>query len=100
MRVLSAAFAVIWSCALVDAQVLVSESGIRAHQVNGITTITLPGSPDHVTFYVWPQAKDVTFNFLFRPRLVCGRGWRNRFLYDYYNPDARTVLVPGEFTAR
>lgn len=57
-------------------------------------------APDHVTFYVWPQAKDLQFEFLFRPRFPMNARMAESVLYDYYNPDVRTVLVPGSFTAR
>jgi hypothetical protein len=55
-------------------------------------------APDHVTFYIWPQARDLDFHFQFRPRFAMKTKMAESVLYDYYNPDARTVLVPGEFT--
>ena len=54
-------------------------------------------APDHVTFYVWPQASGLEFRFRFRPRFAMRAKMAESVLYDYYNPDERSVLVPGEF---
>jgi hypothetical protein len=51
-------------------------------------------APDHVTFYVWPQANDTKFSFIFRPRYAIRAVTAPSVLYDYYNPDARVVLPP------
>jgi hypothetical protein len=51
-------------------------------------------APDHVTFYVWPQANDTKFAFTFRPRYAIRAVSAPSVLYDYYNPDARVVLPP------
>jgi len=51
-------------------------------------------APDHVTFYVWPDANDTKFSFIFRPRYAIRAMSARSVLYDYYNPDARTVLPP------
>jgi hypothetical protein len=51
-------------------------------------------APDHVTFYVWPNANDTKFSFTFRPRYAIHAVSAPSVLYDYYNPDARTVLPP------
>ncbi len=57
-------------------------------------------APDHVTFYVWPRAGDAKFQFDFRPRFGMDVRMAESVLYDYYNPDARVVLVPAEFSAQ
>jgi hypothetical protein len=51
-------------------------------------------APDHVTFYVWPNANDSKFSFTFRPRYGERALTAPSTLYDYYNPDARVVLPP------
>jgi hypothetical protein len=51
-------------------------------------------APDHVTFYVWPDANDTRFSFVFRPRYGMRAVTAPSVLYDYYNPDARAVLPP------
>jgi hypothetical protein len=54
-------------------------------------------APEHVTFYLWPKASGVEFRFQFRPRFAMKAKMAESVLYDYYNPDERSVLVPGEF---
>jgi hypothetical protein len=57
-------------------------------------------APDHVTFYVWPQARDVKFDFVFRARFAMKARAAQSVLYDYYNPDARAVVAPTAFEAK
>ena len=57
-------------------------------------------APDRVTFYVWPQAADVTFRFAFRPRFAIAARAAQSILYDYYNPDERMTLAPELFRIR
>lgn len=54
-------------------------------------------APDHVTFYVWPRASDLSFQFIFRPRFTMRARMAQSVLYDYYNPDERALLVPQIF---
>jgi hypothetical protein len=62
---------------------------------NGVDSYEV--APDHVTFYVWPRAADVTFRFPFRPRYEMKARAAQSVLYDYYNPDERVVLAPERF---
>jgi hypothetical protein len=57
-------------------------------------------SPDAVTFYLWPRAADNTFSFVFRPRFVMNAKSSDSVIYDYYNPEDRTVLAPQTFVVR
>jgi uncharacterized protein YfaS (alpha-2-macroglobulin family) len=54
-------------------------------------------APDHVTLYTWPRAADSRVQFEFRPRYRMRARARESVLYDYYNPEARAVLVPEKF---
>ncbi len=49
-------------------------------------------SPDHVTFYLWPQAPGVSFAFRFRPRFPLQARTAQSVLYDFYNP---TIASPS-----
>ena len=53
--------------------------------------------PDAVTSYLWPRAADNTFSFVFRPRFVMNAQSSGSLIYDYYNPEERTVLAPQTF---
>jgi len=55
---------------------------------------------DQVTFYLWPQAKNVKFDFQFRARFGMKARMAESVLYAYYNPDDLAILVPAVFTAR
>jgi len=57
-------------------------------------------APDHVTFYIWPQAADSTFQFVFRPRFAMTARMAQSIMYDYYNPDERVALVPQTFSVK
>jgi hypothetical protein len=51
-------------------------------------------APDRVIFYVWPQAADSKFRFLFRPRFKMKAYTAPSVLYDYYNPDEKVSVGP------
>lgn len=57
-------------------------------------------APDRVVFYVWPSAADSKFSFTFRPRFPMRARTASSALYDYYNPEARTVLSPTTFVVK
>jgi hypothetical protein len=71
---------------------------IVTHWENGVDSYEV--APDHVTFYVWPRAGDVKFQFRFRPRYAMKARAAQSALYDFYNPDARVVLAPERFVVR
>jgi len=54
-------------------------------------------APDHVTFYIWPRGPVSHFQFVFRPRFAMKARTAQSVLYDYYNPDERSVLPPQTF---
>jgi A-macroglobulin TED domain/Alpha-2-macroglobulin family/Carboxypeptidase regulatory-like domain/MG2 domain/A-macroglobulin receptor binding domain len=56
--------------------------------------------PDRVIVYVWPRAGGTAFDFKFRPRYGLDAHTPASKLYDYYNPDAQTTIVPTRFTIR
>jgi hypothetical protein len=53
--------------------------------------------PDRVILYLWPKAGGTEFNFIFRPRFKMEASNTPSLLYDYYNPDARSVVTPVKF---
>jgi hypothetical protein len=53
--------------------------------------------PDRVVVYLWPQAGGVKFDLKFRPRFGLNAKSSASVLYDYYNPEARTVVPPATF---
>ncbi|HET6975787.1 MAG TPA: MG2 domain-containing protein [Pyrinomonadaceae bacterium] len=53
--------------------------------------------PDRVMFYLWPQAGGAKFDFKFRPRFGLKAQSAASVVYDYYNPEARTVVPPATF---
>ncbi len=53
--------------------------------------------PDRLVFYIWPKAGGTEFNFVFRPRFRMEALSSPSLLYDYYNPEARSVVVPVKF---
>ena len=63
------------------------KNGVDAYEV----------APDHVTFYVWPQAEGVDFRFAFRPRYAMKARAAQSVLYDFYNPDDRVTIRPVQF---
>jgi hypothetical protein len=56
--------------------------------------------PDRVVVYLWPQGGGTQFKFKFRPRYGINAQTAPSQLYDYYNPEARTVVPPTRFVVR
>jgi phosphatidate phosphatase APP1 len=56
--------------------------------------------PDRLIVYLWPRADGNTFEFKFRQRYGLAAQTAPSLLYDYYNPEARTVVVPVKFVVR
>jgi hypothetical protein len=54
--------------------------------------------PDRIVFYLWPKAGGTEFSFSFRPRFRMEANTTPSLLYDYYNPEARSVVMPAKFT--
>jgi hypothetical protein len=54
--------------------------------------------PDRIVAYLWPAGKSVArFQFTFRARFALDARTAPSRLYDYYNPDAQTVVAPTRF---
>ncbi|HWZ44138.1 MAG TPA: hypothetical protein VNW97_11710, partial [Candidatus Saccharimonadales bacterium] len=53
--------------------------------------------PDRVVLYLWPQAGGSNVSFSFKPRFAMEATATPSVLYDYYNPEARAVVVPVRF---
>jgi hypothetical protein len=64
------------------------DSGVDGYEVQ----------PDRVVFYLWPSAGGSKFQFTFRTRYGMNAMSAPSVLYDYYNPDAKAVVVPTRFT--
>lgn len=56
--------------------------------------------PDRLVLYLWPQGGGTRFRFKFRPRYGLNALTAPSQLYDYYNPEARTVVPPTRFVVR
>jgi hypothetical protein len=56
--------------------------------------------PDRVVVYLWSYAGGVDFDFKFRPRLALTAKTAPSVVYDYYNPEARAVVLPATFVVR
>ncbi|HEV2861747.1 MAG TPA: MG2 domain-containing protein [Pyrinomonadaceae bacterium] len=58
--------------------------------------------PDRVVLYLWPwYTRDPTrLSFKFRPRYGLNALTAPSQIYDYYNPDSRSVLPPTRFVVR
>jgi len=56
--------------------------------------------PDRLVVYLWPRAGGAHFQFKFRPRYGLRALTAPSQLYDYYNPEARTVVAPTRFVVR
>ena len=56
--------------------------------------------PDRLIVYLWPRAGGTRFTFKFRPRFGLAAQTAPSVLYDYYNPEARTVVAPTKFVVR
>ncbi len=56
--------------------------------------------PDRLIVYLWPGSGGTRFEFKFRPRYGLAAQTAPSVLYDYYNPEARTVIAPTKFIVR
>jgi len=56
--------------------------------------------PDRVVVYLWPRAGGVKFDFKFRLRFGLNAKSAASVIYDYYNPESRTVVQPSIFKVR
>jgi hypothetical protein len=56
--------------------------------------------PDRVVVYLWPRAGGVNFDFKIRPRFGLKAKTAPSVIYDYYNPEARAVVAPAQFTIK
>jgi hypothetical protein len=56
--------------------------------------------PDRLVVYLWPPTGGTRFEFKFRPRYGLAAQTAPSVLYDYYNPDAKTIIAPTKFTVR
>lgn len=56
--------------------------------------------PDRVVVYLWAYAGGSDFAFKFRPRFALTAKTAPSVVYDYYNPEARAVVVPATFVVR
>jgi len=50
--------------------------------------------------YLWPRAGGTDFDFTFRERYEVNALTAPSVLYDYYNPDAQTVVQPTRIDVR
>jgi len=56
--------------------------------------------PDRLILYLWPHAEGTTFSFSFRPRFGLSAETTPSVLYDYYNPDATSTVMPTKFVVQ
>ncbi len=56
--------------------------------------------PDRVIVYLWPRAGGTTFSFAFKARFGINAETARSVLYDYYNPDARSIVAPTRLVAQ
>ena len=56
--------------------------------------------PDRLVVYLWPHAGGTKFSFTFRPRFGLKALTAPSVLYDYYNPEARAVVEPFQFSVK
>jgi A-macroglobulin receptor binding domain/A-macroglobulin TED domain len=56
--------------------------------------------PDRIVVYLWPKAGGTDFVFTFRERYEVNALTAPSVLYDYYNPDAQTVVRPTRMDVR
>jgi len=54
--------------------------------------------PDRIILYLWPGAGGSKVSFSFKPRFAMEASAAPSVLYDYYNPEARAVVVPAKFS--
>jgi hypothetical protein len=53
--------------------------------------------PDRVVVYLWPRAGGLQFEFKFCQRFAIEAKNASSVLYDYCNPEARSVIAPVKF---
>lgn len=56
--------------------------------------------PDRLIIYLWPHPDGTKFEFKFRPRFGLTAQTAPSLLYDYYNPEARTIVAPTKFIVK
>ena len=56
--------------------------------------------PDRLVVYLWPKAGGTDFDFTFRERSEVNALPAPSVLYDYYNPEAQTVVRPTRIDVR
>jgi hypothetical protein len=56
--------------------------------------------PDRLIVYLWPRTGGMSFEFKFRPRFGLTAQTAPSVIYDYYNPEARSVIVPTKFQVK
>lgn len=56
--------------------------------------------PDRIVVYLWPRTGGVKFDFKFKPRFGLNAQTAPSLFYDYYNPEARTLVAPTRFTVK
>ncbi len=56
--------------------------------------------PDRLIVYLWPRYDGTKFEFKFRPRFGLTAQTAPSLLYDYYNPEARTIVAPTKFVVK
>jgi hypothetical protein len=52
--------------------------------------------PDRLIVYLWPSDR-ANFSFRFQPRFAMSAKSAASEVYDYYNPEARSVVAPVNF---
>jgi hypothetical protein len=72
----------------------------RAMAESGSTLSSYDVLPDRLVVYLWPRGGGTRFQFKFRPRYGLNALTAPSQLYDYYNPEARTVVAPTRFVVR
>ena len=73
----------------------------RAVAESGYAVNSYDVRPDRLVLYLWPSYKAPTrLSFKFRPRYGLNALTAPSQIYDYYNPDSRSVLPPTRFVVR
>lgn len=72
----------------------------RALEASGWAISQYDVLPDRLIVYLWARAGGTQFAFKFRPRFAMRAKAAASLLYDYYNPEAQTVVAPAGFIVR
>lgn len=56
--------------------------------------------PDRIILYMWSKAGGTKFNFKFRPRYGINAQTPASVVYDYYNEEAKAMVVPLKFEVK